>query len=527
MSAFIKLNKQNVYIAPYTAHKSFSIDSSSFADNGIEKLYGESGSIPFSQEETVYYFPTTAQNRYPTVGVYQSIKHLYYSGFSGSNYISHSYENYLHTSEHDNYRTLGNTVSGISIPKSLYGDSLEPGSIELTGSLINAYDSNGYLYQSGSNEKIGDVIYKHGMILITDENYYEAVNTISESIFTGTVNTLATGSFTNDSIGEFFPNVSASNHVYFDGLVQSIDFTGIVEDQGIYIGEGTYPEGYLTGSSSNELPFIINSTANGDAAVVAQALGNTSDVFEITNLGYVFNIRSSETTDPGSSGQGVEFNSFTADDFLDGAPVDTVILDRSNINTLTNEPDESTYDYLYDITASFDYRYADIEAQPSSTITLESGTWPIGIISYGRGRITINGETYKVLSRDSNTQITIDRPVTLSAGTSFSLTSNQVIRSEQAPLTLKFKNTYSILTHNYHCKVSQNQLNFTQNTTSYTHSPVSGSIIDNITGSYFQPYITTVGLYNDANELVAVGKLGQPVPKPQTTDITFVVKLDM
>lgn len=525
MSAFVKLDKQDVYITPYTAHKSFSIDSSSFEDTGIEKIYGESGSIPFSEGSTVYYFPSLASGGYPTVGVYQSIKHLYYSGFSESSYVSHSYENYLHTSEHDEYRTIGSNVSGISIPKSLYGDSIKPGSVKLTGSLINAYDSNGYLYQSGSNEKIGDVIYKHGMILITDEDYYEAVNTISESLFTGTVNTLATGSYTYSSTEEIFPNISASNHTYSDGRVQSILFTDILQDQGIHKG-GEYPEGYLTGSSANELPFIIGDISKVDDTALAEAIGNLSDVFEVTNIEYVINIAET-TTDPNSLGQGVEFNEFTSDDFEDNVALDTIKLSGADANTLTNEPDETVYKYFYDITGSFDYKYADISPIASSTLTLESGTWPTGITTYGRGRITINGETYKVLSRDSDTQITIDRPVTLPAGTSFSLTSNQVFPSLAAPLTLEFKNTYSILTHNYNCKISQNQLNFSQNPSSYTNTEASGSIINNITGSEFQPYITTVGLYNDANELVAVGKLGQPIPKSQTTDMTFKVRIDM
>jgi len=51
-------------------------------------------------------------------------------------------------------------------------------------------------------------------------------------------------------------------------------------------------------------------------------------------------------------------------------------------------------------------------------------------------------------------------------------------------------------------------------------------VYDFATGSYFQPYVTTIGLYNDANELVAVGKLAQPVPKSRYTDMTFVVKFD-
>ena len=68
--------------------------------------------------------------------------------------------------------------------------------------------------------------------------------------------------------------------------------------------------------------------------------------------------------------------------------------------------------------------------------------------------------------------------------------------------------------------------------TSLASCNASGSIIkgernDNITGSAFQPYITTVGLYNDANELIAVGKMAQPVPKPANTEMTIIVKIDI
>jgi hypothetical protein len=39
----------------------------------------------------------------------------------------------------------------------------------------------------------------------------------------------------------------------------------------------------------------------------------------------------------------------------------------------------------------------------------------------------------------------------------------------------------------------------------------SGSLRDFATGSYFKPYITTIGLYNDNNELLLVGKFAQPI----------------
>ena len=48
-----------------------------------------------------------------------------------------------------------------------------------------------------------------------------------------------------------------------------------------------------------------------------------------------------------------------------------------------------------------------------------------------------------------------------------------------------------------------------------------------ITSSEFNPYFTSVGLYNDSNELMAVAKLGRPTPKSLENDMSVVVKLDM
>lgn len=91
--------------------------------------------------------------------------------------------------------------------------------------------------------------------------------------------------------------------------------------------------------------------------------------------------------------------------------------------------------------------------------------------------------------------------------------------------TLSFKANHPIFTYNYHCRVAAEEYNHTFNKTAYTVS--SGQLQSNITGSSFQPYFTTVGLYNDANELIAVAKTSQPIPKSVDTDMTIIVKLDI
>lgn len=119
------------------------------------------------------------------------------------------------------------------------------------------------------------------------------------------------------------------------------------------------------------------------------------------------------------------------------------------------------------------------------------------------------------------------------------------IALEAKPLDyIQFGSSQPIYTHNYHCRIRESEFNFTYNPsilsgslkTTYdnegvlysTASSVSNGVISSkLTGSAFQPYITTVGLYNDANELIAVGKMSQPVPKPANTEMTIIVKIDI
>ena len=49
---------------------------------------------------------------------------------------------------------------------------------------------------------------------------------------------------------------------------------------------------------------------------------------------------------------------------------------------------------------------------------------------------------------------------------------------------------------------------------------------DFATGSYFSPYVTTIGLYNELYQLIAVGKLSQPIPISLYVDTTFIVNFD-
>ena len=48
-----------------------------------------------------------------------------------------------------------------------------------------------------------------------------------------------------------------------------------------------------------------------------------------------------------------------------------------------------------------------------------------------------------------------------------------------------------------------------------------------VTHSLFRPYVTTIGLYNDDNELLVVGKLAKAVKLSDDYEMNFIVRFDI
>jgi len=94
-------------------------------------------------------------------------------------------------------------------------------------------------------------------------------------------------------------------------------------------------------------------------------------------------------------------------------------------------------------------------------------------------------------------------------------------------ITCSFESTLTLYETQYKCTIRQNEFNFSQNPTLISGSTNSGQMVDFVTGSYFSPYVTTVGLYNNSKELIAIGKLAQPLPISTVTDTHILINLDM
>jgi len=152
----------------------------------------------------------------------------------------------------------------------------------------------------------------------------------------------------------------------------------------------------------------------------------------------------------------------------------------------------------------------------------------VGNIFYPHGLIVITGnsQSYSISGSVYGTALYGD--ALYGGGATFADELINFITSSN--VTCSFSSSYTIYETQYKCTIRENEFNLTLNPTA-----ISGSTSDGekngvpygfVTESYFSPYITTIGLYDENQNLLAVGKLAQPLPTSPTTDTTILINLD-
>jgi hypothetical protein len=86
------------------------------------------------------------------------------------------------------------------------------------------------------------------------------------------------------------------------------------------------------------------------------------------------------------------------------------------------------------------------------------------------------------------------------------------------------RRTENVSTAHYFVRATNREFNFSNNPTFISGS--DGSFSESSFVNDPKTFITTVGLYNDANEMIAVAKTSQPIPKSFDKEVLIKVKLD-
>ena len=95
-------------------------------------------------------------------------------------------------------------------------------------------------------------------------------------------------------------------------------------------------------------------------------------------------------------------------------------------------------------------------------------------------------------------------------------------------LSVSARGTHTIIENEVSCTIGPGDFNMSLNPTTQEYNPEYQQHVFKpfVTGAYFKPFVTTIGLYNDKGQLLVIGKLSTPIQTPDNTDTTFILRFD-
>jgi len=194
-----------------------------------------------------------------------------------------------------------------------------------------------------------------------------------------------------------------------------------------------------------------------------------------------------------------------------------------NSNKIFTLIDDSRITKTYnDITYDINEYYSLVEGTIQQGLSEDDNLDIWGLVFPNKGLIILDGKTldYSCSFNTVTASIDGDNINKLFLSISGSLSPNNV-RTNHEYWYCRSAELYSDL--NFFCRIYKNQFNYTNN---YTY--ISGSdrkFYYDVVNATSKTYITTVGLYNDAKELLAVAKLRKPLLKDSGHEYIFNIKI--
>lgn len=193
---------------------------------------------------------------------------------------------------------------------------------------------------------------------------------------------------------------------------------------------------------------------------------------------------------------------------------------------------------ISDVSASTEYRvnspagdYGILYAEQNGSLLSTSGHtvsvngtpyWYAGLIFYQAGIAVLTGSIFgtQLVSPVTDMNGAGDDIDALLTGSTIPEIGNAF---RNRLYNVQFNNTTELNSTVYFCRINHNEFNYSSNPTY-----LSGSKIQVKTQATDEPvaYISTVGLYNDNNELLATAKLSEPLKKSPSTEFTIRARLD-
>ena len=167
--------------------------------------------------------------------------------------------------------------------------------------------------------------------------------------------------------------------------------------------------------------------------------------------------------------------------------------------------------------------YGILYASGASTVVKHRGLKPCGLLYYQAGIAVLSASVFNadILSASC----ILDSG--FAAGSTTLLTGSAISGACDAlrhrMINMSFNNTTELNSTIYFCRANHNEFNYSSNPTYLSSSRL---VVKNNSQDTPVSFITTVGLYSPDNELLAVGKLSEPLRKDPANELTLRVRLD-
>lgn len=500
-------------IRKFTVYKQFTVtqaDSGSFVF-GLECISGSIFDFNVASAPSRSYTITTApySQSFFKEPLYYQVKKMYYSD------LENQYATFGSNDTATAKRELGNKVNIITIPQNLFGEQIKPKSIKLTDNSTDITfdirdDGYGNLYDwaysssyaagtpsaAGSGSQIGNIFYSHGILTITNSGSY---------------NQIGLGEGTNGFEVHFQSAHTIYEHEY-NCVVGENEFNRSINISATigYSGSITVLQG--SPNASNLFP-----------------PGNAPDTEQLNPSRNEIDLQSLYSQ---SLGYRPEYNIKPGSDFYNDFSQDTGVADpfgkyrnpvfRNKNQLMVGNPVGIDIGTLYKnktYTFSIYMKWSGSAARQGRGMEFDLAD--IGI----NGRQPGLYKTYvdKVQFTGSlNDQVSTEWQ-------RFQLTAKHVGKKESHHIQVGdwFGNGYFL----WSCpqiELGVKMTDFVNDIDPKIIQPpiTEYQLIGEVTHSDWAPYITTIGLYNDFNQLIAIGKLSRPIKNDPELTYNLVVRFD-
>ena len=204
-----------------------------------------------------------------------------------------------------------------------------------------------------------------------------------------------------------------------------------------------------------------------------------------------------------------------------------IISDNGAVNDYRINSPVGEYGILYASNSS-----GQTNIDNTMTSSTKTGYAPCGLIYYQAGVAVISGSVFTLSSSGGILSSSVDgggSAIDFGNGFTFrdALTGSSIEAAadllRERTQNIQFNNTVELNSSIYFCRINHNEYNYSANPTYLSQSQIR---VKENSSDVPVSYITTVGLYSADNQLLAVGKLSEPLRKDPTIEYTLRARLD-